>query len=148
VPTGSSVPAGAPISRKLRHAPLPKQPTTVCDGQNAPVALLTCAVPVVSGVRFTPMMPAEMLPSEPPVVQSLLSFCGLVVVHARPWRAPRSQVPVNGLVGPGVPATVQMGQGWPTLAAPVTLMSELSEIPRFVITPVEMSIVPVASDAN
>src|SRR5690349_11646312 len=70
VPTGSRVPAGAPTSRKLRHAALPKQPTVVCEGQNAPVALLCCEVPVVSGVRFTPMMPAEMLPSEPPAAQS------------------------------------------------------------------------------
>src|SRR5262245_11947814 len=120
-------PAGAPFSVIFRHVDLPKQPGETCAApQNLPAASLgTVEEPVVSGERFTAIGPTCEEPGStqrpppgvhgnpgptPPVGQSRVMPVGLVVVHAKPARGPRSQVPVPGLLG--VPVAEHFGQGW------------------------------------
>src|SRR5215831_1763912 len=147
-----TAPAGTPFSVMVRHAVLPKQPTVCWLVQNAPVAFVSLAVPVVSGVRLTEITPtcepSQQLPPPavqgqasaaqpplpgppghgvaglptPPVGQSRVTPVELVVVQAIPARGPRSQVPVPGLLGE--PVAEHFGHGWARL--PVRYTSEFS----------------------
>src|SRR5262245_54438577 len=77
--------------------------------------------------------------SAPPVGQSRVRPCELVVTQVRPVRGPRSQVPVPGL--PGLPVAEHLGHGWSTF--PVRIVSDCNG--TFVVeVPVARSSVPVA----
>jgi hypothetical protein len=113
---GRAAVGGAPVSVNERQLVLPKQPGVVWPGQKRPDGFDLELVPVVTGLRFAVTVPRSMLPSVPPGAQFFESPCEFVVVHERPARAPRAQVPVPGALG--VPVAEHFGQG--CVGLPVT----------------------------
>ena len=100
-------------------------------------------VDVSSGERSTGIVPRSKLASAPPGVQSRVRPFEFVEVQAPPRLAPRSQVPVPGVLG--VPLAEHRGQGCVPL--PVMNVWELSATFREA-APVERLSVPLPGALN
>ena len=108
-----------------------------------PPAFVLLEVDVWSGERSTRIVPRSKLPSLPPGVQSRVRPFEFVEVQAPPRLAPRSQVPVPGVLG--VPLAEHRGQGCVPL--PVMNVWELSATFREA-APVERLSVPLPGALN
>jgi len=80
VPTGVMGPAGEPFSTIARQVSSPKQPALFWSGQKMPPAFDFDALDVVSGVRFTGIVPTSVEQMPPPHVP--------LVEHAWPLPVP------------------------------------------------------------
>lgn len=165
----SRFPAGTPFSsiRRTTWPPFPppftdkNAPGAVCPGQNrdgipftsGPTLAFTATGPVDNGPSVTGNTPASDVAAFPPGAcsptsggQSFVNPCEFRVVHAWPFRAPQSHVPVRGFVGLGgapPPLTTHFGHG--CTAAVVKYVAEFSATRSVPVVPVVGSNVPLTA---